>query len=200
MEARRYGAEHMNDSTGTSAPEAAPRADTEIRERPHNVFTRSAKGGRLLSAMMLPFFALRPPIGFGILTTTGRKSGKKRRKCVRVIRRGQKAYLVMLGPALTGRPDAVSAWLLNIRANPQVLLRVPGATLTGVARELQEGAEKEDARSAYCETVNRFDYLECDFHLGWRPTREKITQMHRHWFETGIPMAIDIAPSSGQGD
>jgi deazaflavin-dependent oxidoreductase (nitroreductase family) len=149
--------------------------------------------------MMLPFFALRPPTGFGILTTTGRKSGKKRRKCVRVIRRGQKAYLVMLGPALTGRTGAVSAWLLNIRANPQVLLLVPGATLTAVARELHEGSETDVARSAYCESVNWFDYLECDFHLGWRPTREKIMQMHRHWFETGIPMAIDIAPAPGEG-
>jgi hypothetical protein len=62
---------------------------------------------------MLPFFALRSPLGFGVLTTAGRRTGKTRRRCVRVIRADSKAYVVMLGPALQGGTDtrAVAAWL-----------------------------------------------------------------------------------------
>lgn len=168
------------------------------RERKRNPFTKSPGGGRALSAMMLPFFTVWPPRGFGVLTTTGRRTGKTRRKCVRVVRRGDRAYLVMLGPALVGKADskAVAAWLWNIRADPSVRLRIRGGTFAGSARELEEGPEKELARGAYCETVHAFDYVECDFHTSGRPTRAKIQRLHRHWFDTGIPLAIDLAPRS----
>jgi hypothetical protein len=53
----------------------------------HARLIRSARDGRILSALMLPFFAVRPPAGYGVITTTGRKTAKARRKCVRVIRR-----------------------------------------------------------------------------------------------------------------
>ena len=144
--------------------------------------------------MMLPFFLVRPPANFGVLTTTGRRTGKRRRKCVRVIRVGDRAYLVMLGPALLGRtgPGTTSAWLWNIRSSPNVELRVRGGRFAGVARELEDGVEKERARDAYCEPVSAFDYLECSFHLGGRPNRARIKQLHRHWFDTGIPVAIDL--------
>ena len=166
-----------------------------MRERKRNPFTRSAQGGRVLSALMLPFFLVRPPAGFGVLTTTGRRTGKKRRKCVRVVRAGDRAYLVMLGPALLGRaaPGTTSAWLWNIRSNPRVELRLQGGRFTGVARELEEGVEKERARDVYCESVGPFDYLEFNFHLGGRPSRTRIEQLHRHWFDTGVPVAIDLA-------
>src|SRR5438105_13662154 len=93
-----------------------------MRERKRNPFTRSAQGGRVLSALMLPFFLVRPPAGFGVLTTTGRRTGKKRRKCVRAVRAGDRAYLVLLGPALlapTGT-GTTSAWLWNIRPHLKV--------------------------------------------------------------------------------
>jgi tRNA-Thr(GGU) m(6)t(6)A37 methyltransferase TsaA len=82
---------------------------------------------------------------------------------------------------------------LNIRANPRVRLRLRGGTFAGIARELEEGPQKEQAREAYCETVHPFDYLECDFHLGGRATRAKIKQLHRHWFETGVPLVVELA-------
>jgi deazaflavin-dependent oxidoreductase (nitroreductase family) len=141
---------------------------------------------------MLPFFLARPPSGFGVLTTTGRRTGRRRRKCVRVIRDGDRAYLVMLGPALVGQPGAVAAWLWNIRADPRVRLRIRGGTFDGLARELDDPAEMERARQAYCGSVNPFDYAECEFHLSGHPTRERIEQLHRHWFDTGIPLAVDL--------
>src|SRR5213592_3314342 len=95
--------------------EAVPPAGSQSapRERERNPFTKSAQGGRVLSALMLPFFLVRPPAGFGVLMTTGRRTGKRRRKCVRLIRDGSRAYLVMLGPALLGMtgPGTTSAWL-----------------------------------------------------------------------------------------
>ena len=160
----------------------------------HTRLIRSARDGRLLSALMLPFFLVRPPSGFGIITTTGRKTGKARRKCIRVIRRGNKAYIVQLRPPEVAavRPSAVSAWVWNIRSNPNVTLRIRGGTFAGVARELTEPAELAEAREALCETVNLFDYGECNVHLRGVPTRSKIKELHRYWFDTGIPLAVDL--------
>jgi deazaflavin-dependent oxidoreductase (nitroreductase family) len=160
----------------------------------HTRLIRSARDGRILSALMLPFFLFRPPSGFGVITTTGRKTGKRRRKCIRMIRRGNKAYIVQLRPPELAmvRPSAVAAWVWNIRSNPSVTLRVRGGTFAGVARELKEPAELADARDAFCETVKLFDYGECATHLRGLPTRSKIKELHRYWFDTGIPLAVDL--------
>lgn len=154
-----------------------------VSERKRNPFINSPTGGRILSALMLPRFMVLPPRGFGVLTTTGRKTGKTRRKCVRAIRRGNRAYLVSIRS---------SGWLKNAMANPDVQLRLRGGTFSGVARELREGAETQEAIDAYCGTVNRFDYLEC---MNWRrgrPTRSKINELHRDWFEQGTPLVVEL--------
>jgi deazaflavin-dependent oxidoreductase (nitroreductase family) len=157
-----------------------------VSERKHNPLVNTAPGGRTLSATQLPFFLLRPPSGYGVLTTIGRKSGKPRRRCIRAIRREQRAYLVAIKGAQTG-------WLNNIRANPEVRLRIRGGTFAGVARELVEAAERQEAMEAYCQTVNPFEYLECGlWRKGW-PTRSKIKELHRSWFEQGIPLVVDLA-------
>jgi deazaflavin-dependent oxidoreductase (nitroreductase family) len=158
-------------------------------ERKGNPFMRSPSGGRVLSAMMLPYFTLRPPLGFGVLTTTGRRTGKKRRKCIRVIRKGNRAYIVMIKPHIKAK---AAAWVLNIRADPNVCLRMRGGTFAGLARELDDEEELQQARELYCEAVNPFDYGESTFHRGWRPTRSKVQELHRIWFDTGIPLVIEL--------
>lgn len=166
-----------------------------IEEEPkHRRLLRSAADGRRLSAAMLPFFLLRPPAGFGVITTTGRKSGQLRRKCVRVIRRGDRAYLVALRPPAVAiaKPSFVNAWVWNIRANPDISLRIRGGNFQGHARELTTPVEIAQARTALCGTVNRFDTAECAMHLRGRPTRAKIEDLHAYWFDTGIPVAIDL--------
>jgi deazaflavin-dependent oxidoreductase (nitroreductase family) len=143
---------------------------------------------------MLPFLLALPQSGYGVLTTTGRKTGKERRKCIRMIRSGRKVYLVQLRPpevALT-RPSAVTAWVWNIRSNPDVRLRIRGGTFEGVARELVDASELAEAREAFCEQVNFSDYGECVLHLRGRPSRTKIKELHRHWFDTGIPLVVDL--------
>jgi deazaflavin-dependent oxidoreductase (nitroreductase family) len=174
--------------SGVEAQPAAATGDGSdgyLAERKHNPFVRSLTGARILSALMLPHFTLRPPAGFGVITTTGRKTGKTRRKCVRTICRGDKVYLVSI-------PGARAAWLKNIAANPNVCLRIRGGRFSGVARELHEGPEKDEAVAAYCETVNRFDYAECTMHRPGRPTRSKIKELHRTWCEQGIPLVVEL--------
>jgi deazaflavin-dependent oxidoreductase (nitroreductase family) len=129
---------------------------------------------------------LRPPAGYGVLTTTGRRSGKRRQRCVRAIRRGERAYLV----AIKGNR---TAWLKNVRANPQVRLHLRGGTFAGKARELRDAAETEAALSAYCEAAGSFEYLECMMWRSGRPSRSKAVELHRHWFESGIPLVVELS-------
>jgi deazaflavin-dependent oxidoreductase (nitroreductase family) len=160
----------------------------------HRRLIRSARDGRLLSALMLPGVLAWPASGYGVITTTGRKTGKARRKCIRVIRRGNKAYIVSLRPPELAmiRPAAVAAWVWNIRSNPNVTLRIRGGTFAGLARELKEPVELAAAKEAFCETVHLSDYGECALHLRGLPTRAKIEELHHYWFDTGIPLVVDL--------
>jgi deazaflavin-dependent oxidoreductase (nitroreductase family) len=161
----------------------------------HRRLLRSARDGRVLSALMLPLVAVRPPAGYAVLTTTGRKSGKTRRKCIRAIRRGSKVFIVQLRPPALAieRPDVVSGWVWNLRANPNVRLRLGLRTYAGIAREIDDPDELEQAREAICETVHLTDYDECTLHMRGLPSREKIKAMHRYWFDTGIPLVVELS-------
>jgi deazaflavin-dependent oxidoreductase (nitroreductase family) len=172
--------------TGAHSQEGPGAYPLPGRERERNPFLRSAAGVRVLSRLQRPFFALLPPPGFGVLTTTGRKTRKARQTPVRTIRRGQQAYIVAIG-------GERNAWLKNTRANPNVRLRIQGGTFSGVARELRDETEARDARAAYSETVNWFDYFECSIWRKGRPTRSKIEELHRAWFEQGTPIVIELS-------
>jgi deazaflavin-dependent oxidoreductase (nitroreductase family) len=165
------------------------------REAPkHRRLLKSPRDGRILSAIMMPFFALGAPPGYAVLTTTGRRSGKPRRKCIRAIRRGEKAFMVQLRPPALAveRPLAVAAWVWNIRANPQVQLQLGRRTYSAVAREIDDPAELEQAREAICETVHMVDYDEYALHMRGFPTRAKVKALHRYWFDTGIPIVVEL--------
>jgi deazaflavin-dependent oxidoreductase (nitroreductase family) len=177
----------VDHSSKSSAAQAPTYVDGRyVAERRHNPFVRSLAGARVLSALQLPWFTLLPPSGFGVVTTTGRRTGKARRKCIRAIRRGTRAYIVSIG-------GAEGAWLKNIRANPNVDLRIRGETVRGTARELRDDAERQEAADAFCQTVNPFDYLECIVHRRGRPTRSKIIELHSTWFEGGIPLVVELS-------
>ena len=185
----------MTGADGPAATRAAAIRAAAGEEAPkHRRLLRSDKDGRILSALMLPLLWPHAPAGFAILTTTGRKSGKTRRKCIRAIRRGNRVYIVALRPPELAieRPTAVSAWVWNIRANPSVRLHLGLRTYSGSAREINDPLELERAREAICETVNASDYGECLLHLRGLPTRAKIEALHRYWFDTGIPLVVDL--------
>jgi deazaflavin-dependent oxidoreductase (nitroreductase family) len=178
-----------------AAARAVAIREAAIREAPaHRRLLRSPRDGRMLSAVMLPFLSLWAPPGYAVLTTTGRKSGKRRRKCVRAIRRGDEVYIVQLRPPALAveRPLATAAWIHNIRADPRVQLRIGARNCTGTAREIDDPAELQRAREAVCETVHAIDYDECALHMRGLPTREKIKALHRYWFDTGIPIIVEL--------
>jgi deazaflavin-dependent oxidoreductase (nitroreductase family) len=148
--------------------------------------TTTASGGQLLSKLQAPLFLAFPPRGFGVLTTTGRKSGRARRTCVRAVRDGSTVYVVAIGGQRTG-------WLRNLSANPQLKLRIRGGTFRGVARELEHD-EADRARKLYSSYTGLFEYLESLAHMPGRPRRQRLAEMHQHWFDTGSPIAVDLEP------
>jgi deazaflavin-dependent oxidoreductase (nitroreductase family) len=149
-----------------------------------SLFTHSSRSGRILSAMQLPLFQLRPPRDYGILTTTGRRTGKRRSRCVRVVRRGDRAYLVAIKGART-------LWARNLLADPEVKLRLRDGRFSGRARE-PTPEEREEGRDAYSANVGWFERGE------WRIWRqgpfspEKSRELHREWFDTGTPFVVDL--------
>jgi len=143
------------------------------------------EGARMLSRSTLLWWSTLPPRGFGVLTTRGRTSGKERRTCVRVHRRGQKAYLV-------GIVGDEAYWFRNVRADPSVTIRLEGGSFKGTAREIVDPAEREEARQVYVETLTLFDRAEGLLHLKGQPTASKIRDLHRRWFTEGIPLVIDL--------
>jgi deazaflavin-dependent oxidoreductase (nitroreductase family) len=175
-------------SSSTQRPPQAASASSHVPER-RNPLVLSKGGGRILSAAMLPAFLAWPPRGWGVLTTTGRKSGKQRRKCVRAVREGDEVYIISIKPS---RASETAAWVLNIRANPRVSLRIKGGTFTGVARELTDGQERGRVKPIYCERINPFDYVSCTLHRSGLPTLAKIKALHASWFDKGIPLAVTL--------
>ena len=155
-------------------------------DRKRNPFINSATGGRVLSALQLPLFLLRPPMGYGVLTTTGRRTGKARRRCIRAVRTDGRVYIVAIKGAGT------TSWAKNALANPDVRLRLRGGTVLGRARELRDAAEGAQAAEAYCETVHPFDYLTWSNWRKGRPTASRIKRLFRAWFEQGTPLVVDL--------
>ena len=166
---------------------SAPRYESGhyVAERRRNRLVQTPTGGRILSAAMLPWFNLLPPRGCGVLTTTGRRTGKARPRCVRAIQRGDRAYVVAIG-------GESNRWLKNVRANPQVRLRIRAGTFHGVARDLRDPVERAEAEAAYCGEVNPFDYFENLAHRRGRPSRAKIVELHRAWFRGGVPLVVEL--------
>jgi deazaflavin-dependent oxidoreductase (nitroreductase family) len=169
-----------------TAENRPPRGPGSYRpERQRNPLVRSQRGGRVLSAMMLPLLAASPTASFGVITTTGRRTSKRRRKCVRLIRRGSSVYLVSIG-------GEGAAWVKNLRADPNVELRMRGGSFRGRARDLRDQDEADQARQRFCETIYPFDYVECTMHCSGRPTRAKIERLHHKWFDLGTPLVVDL--------
>jgi deazaflavin-dependent oxidoreductase (nitroreductase family) len=193
----------MNQSTGPSPSladqgseaRAAAIREAAIAEEPkHRRLITSPRHGQILSALMLPDYTFRTPLGHGVLTSTGRRTGKPRRKVIRAIRHGDHVYIVQLRPPKPAiqTPLKISAWVLNIRANPHVQLKIGRHTYAAVVREIDNPAELARAREIFCEPVHMVDYGECVLHLKGLPSRQKIRDLHRYWFDTGVPLVAEL--------
>jgi deazaflavin-dependent oxidoreductase (nitroreductase family) len=133
----------------------------------------------------MPFFLVRTPDGYGVLTTRGRKTGKPRRKCIRAIVDGDRAYLVAIG-------GGNAAWVKNILHDPRVRLRLGRRWFDGTAAELSDPADLVAARDVYCGTVVPFDYPTCRVHRRGVPSRGKIVELTTAWFEGGTPVVVRL--------
>jgi deazaflavin-dependent oxidoreductase (nitroreductase family) len=139
--------------------------------------------------VQVPLFQVRPPRDYGVLTTTGRVTGKRRSRCVRAVRRGDKAYLVAIkGVGITG-------WAKNALANPSVKLRLRSGRFAGTAREPRP-EERDEARAAYSEDVGWFERGEWRIWRSGRFSAEGSRELHREWFDTGTPLVIDLETDS----
>ncbi len=185
---------------GSEARAAAIRQAAIAEEPKHRRLISSPRHGQILSALMLPDYTFGTPPGHGVLTTTGRKTGKSRRKVIRAIRQGNYVYIVQLRPPAPAiqTPLQVAAWVLNIRANPRVRLKLGRHTYAAVVREIDTKAELAQAREIFCEPVHMVNYGECVLHLKGLPSRQKIRDLHRYWFDTGVPLVAELdLPAAG---
>jgi hypothetical protein len=104
----------------------------------------------------------------------------------------------MLRPPLVAAKDpmAVAAWVRNIRADPNVQMQLGRATHQGTARELHARDELATARRVFTEDVYLVDYAAFMLHMRGLPTAAKVRELHRYWFDTGVPMVVDIGPGT----
>src|SRR5438876_10540072 len=82
------------------------------------------------------FFRVLPvPRGFALLTVTGRRTSKRRRRPIRAIRDGRTLY----GGAIRG---AQSEWTRNLRADPKAQARLGIRTRGITLSEITDAAER----------------------------------------------------------
>jgi len=156
-----------------------------------NPFANSRLFHRLANYSGPPaFFRVLPlPRGFTLLTVTGRRSGKHRRRPIRAIRDGSTLYAVAI---LGERSD----WLRNLRANPNAQARVGVRTRQITMREITDPSEHEKATQLYVETVVPYDYFDVPI-VDWTfPSPSRIRKSHRDWLGRGILVALELETSN----
>ena len=141
-------------------------------------------GARFLNAQT-SWFRIYAPSGWGLLTTTGRRSGSVRRSCVRIITVGQRGFLVAIGGETTH-------WLQNALLNSRVAVRVGSRTRTGDARRPQTEDERAMAMTAYCETITWFDFINSLVNQRGLPSPKRIRAMLATWFRHGTALVVDF--------
>jgi deazaflavin-dependent oxidoreductase (nitroreductase family) len=137
-----------------------------------------------------PLRLLPTPRGYAIITTIGRNSGKPRTRAVRAVLDGRQVYCV----ALLGKK---SSWLANIRSNPNVTIRLGTKTFAATARKVTDPDERARAANAYRPIAGWYDYFDYINFVWSLPTRSRLLAAHDRWFESGVPVAFDLAESAG---
>ena len=129
------------------------------------------------------------PTGIALLTTVGRKSGKPRVRAIRAVRSGDTVY----GVALLGTQ---CAWLYNIRANPGVRLKLGTTTFPATAHAITDPDERRRAFEIYHPIAGFYDYVDYANFLWSVPTKNAVLRAHDEWFDRGVPVVFELAPSS----
>ena len=125
------------------------------------------------------------PRGLALVTVTGRKSGKRRQRAMRVVRDGNQVYAV----ALLGEK---SDWLRNLRANPAVRIKLGTTTYSAVGRVLVDPGERERAADIFRPIAGWYDYADYANFVWSFPTRARVIRAHDEWFEHGTPVVFEL--------
>jgi deazaflavin-dependent oxidoreductase (nitroreductase family) len=152
-----------------------------------NPFAKSRWFHRLANYSGPPavFRVLPLPRGFTLLTVTGRRTGKRRRRPIRAIREGSTLYAVAI---LGARSD----WLRNLRSNPRGRARTGIRTQEVTLREITHLSERERAEQLYVETVVPYDFFDVPI-VEWAwPSTARIRRSHREWLERGVLVALEL--------
>lgn len=134
-----------------------------------------------------PLRLLPTPAGIAVVTTTGRKSGKRRTRAMRAVRDGDRVYAVAL-------PGRRSDWLANLRANPDVTVKLERTTYRARGRILADGEERRRAFAAYHPIAGWYDFADYANYVWSLPTRAKVLSAHDDWFEQDTPVVFELMP------
>jgi deazaflavin-dependent oxidoreductase (nitroreductase family) len=133
--------------TGTAAPKLPPPWFIHTFWKGHRLLNRLS-GHRLLW----------PPggkRGWGAmeLTAVGRRSGEPRRVIIAYLEDGPN----LLAMAMNGWDEGHPAWWLNVQANPDVVVRLPGQAPRPVHAREATGEERERLRQQWAEVDEDLD-------------------------------------------
>lgn len=138
--------------------------------------------GHVTNTVPLTFIT---PTGIAIVTTTGRKSGKRRARAMRAVRDGERVYAVaLLGPS--------SDWIANIRAKPEVTVKLGGKTYPARARIITDSGELARAAEVYHPIAGWYDYFDYANFTWSLPSKAAVLRAHDRWFEEGTPVVFEL--------
>jgi deazaflavin-dependent oxidoreductase (nitroreductase family) len=153
-----------------------------------NPFSKQKWFHRMGTLMLTPTWKVAPtPKGLALVTTTGRKSGKPRQRAMRAVVDGDRAYAAAI---LGDRAD----WVRNVRANPDVTIKLGGKTRRANARALTDPQERARAADIYRPIAGWYDYFDYATFVWGLPTRGNVLRVHDEWFETGTPVVFELHP------
>ncbi len=146
--------------------------------------THGVEPGRARSlGLAAPVVLDSPATDYGVLETVGRRSGQRRRCCLRIVEHDDHAGIVAIGGHGVG-------WLANLTETPKVRIRTRRGWRPATARVVADFPEV--LRTQYEESSGAFCYGEYLMWRSGRPTAEGIRDLHRTWLDTGVLVLLDL--------
>jgi deazaflavin-dependent oxidoreductase (nitroreductase family) len=141
-------------------------------------------GARFLN-LQTAWFRIAAPKGYAVLTTIGRRTGRRRRSNVRFVVAGDTGYLVSI-------PGQTNDWHHNLRANPDVRVRIGWRNRIGRAHVPRDENERQTARAAYVDALNWFDFCSSVVNQRGIPSPRRIRELHQSWIDEGRIVVVQL--------